>query len=425
MDQKSLIASLSIPCPECGYLLHTEDAVRKHIQSELEKSSKDLQVKMQTQEKLFKEKQAELDKQKADIDSLVEKQLKAKLQLVQQTASKEAKEKISLELEDLKNQINEKQEALQKAQASELELRKAAREVQEKEKNLELEVQRRVQDQVDSEKQAMHESMGQEFQLKLLEKEKQIRDMQVKLEEAKRASLQGSQQNQGEAVEDDIESQLKARYPTDTFDPVPKGAEGADLVHSVRNSSGQVVGTTVIELKNTRTFPGDCIQKLARDQRVLGADAAILITKTLPKDAPPISIIDGVFVVSLSLAVPFISIIRKSIEELSYARATTQGQDEKMKLIYSYLTGPAFKQKITSIVNAFETLMEQHEGEKKYFKKMWASREKMLEQVIDSATGMYGDIEGIAGRILPEVKALALPEVKEVETVLIDGRGDQ
>lgn len=419
------MSQLNVTCPDCGHQFEPADAYHRHVEIEVEKEMKKSREKILEQEKQIKQKQADLEKQKADIDFLVESQLKLKMQSVQQKASKEAQEKIGLELQDLKNQISEKQQALQQAQESELELRKAVREVQEKEKNLELEVQRRVQNQVDTEKQSLHASMEQEFQLKLLEKEKQIKDMQTKLEEAKRASLQGSQQNQGEAIEDDLEAQLKAKYPTDAFDPVPKGVEGADLIQSVRSSFGEIVGTVAIEIKNTKSFSNEWVQKLARDQRVLGADAAVLVTKTLPKDAPPISIIDGVFVVSLPLAVPFISTIRKSIEELSFARATTQGQDEKMKLIYGYLTGPAFKQKITSIVNAFETMKEQHEGEKKYFKKMWAAREKMLEQVIDSAAGMYGDIEGIAGRILPKVDALALPEVKVLQPVLLDGRGDQ
>lgn len=406
------VNKLTVTCPDCGSNFEPADAYRHLVQTEVDVELKKSREKLLEQEKAIKSRQADLELKQKDFDGRVEAELKTKLQAVQEKANKEAKQELSLEMQDLKNQLLEKQKALSTSQTSELELRKAVREVEEKEKNLELEIQRRAQDQVDKEKTSILSGLEQDFNLKLLEKEKQIKDMQSKLEDAKRASLQGSQQNQGEAIEEDIENQLKLKYPTDTFDPVPKGVEGADLIQSVRNSVGEVVGKIVFEVKNTKSYSAEWVQKLSKDQRTLGADAAILVTKTMPKDSPPIFMVDGVFVVSLSIVVPFVSIVRRSIEDLSFARAVTQGQDEKMKLVYSYLTGPAFKQKIMSIVQAFELMKDQHESEKKYFKKMWSAREKMLDQVIDSAAGMYGDIEGIAGRVLPAIEAFDLPAIE-------------
>ena len=42
--------------------------------------------------------------------------------------------------------------------------------------------------------------------------------------------------------------------------------------------------------------------------------------------------------------------------------------------------------------------------------KAWAKREQQIRGVIDSTAGMYGDMQGIAGRSLQEIEGLDFDE---------------
>ncbi len=40
--------------------------------------------------------------------------------------------------------------------------------------------------------------------------------------------------------------------------------------------------------------------------------------------------------------------------------------------------------------------------------KTWSKREKQIQNVIDNTVGLYGDLEGIAGRAMPQIEGLEL-----------------
>jgi hypothetical protein len=44
--------------------------------------------------------------------------------------------------------------------------------------------------------------------------------------------------------------------------------------------------------------------------------------------------------------------------------------------------------------------------ERKVTIKLWAKREEQLNGVLDSTAGLYGDLQGIAGRAMPEIEGL-------------------
>ncbi len=41
--------------------------------------------------------------------------------------------------------------------------------------------------------------------------------------------------------------------------------------------------------------------------------------------------------------------------------------------------------------------------------KQWAKREEQIERVMGATVGMYGDLQGIAGKSLHEIEGLELP----------------
>ena len=79
-----------------------------------------------------------------------------------------------------------------------------------------------------------------------------------------------------------------------------------------------------------------------------------------------------------------------------------------MELLYSYLTGIEFKQRVEAIVEAFTNMDEGLRKERLAFEKIWSEREKQIKKVIANTVGMYGDLSGLV--VLPQIKKLELGE---------------
>jgi hypothetical protein len=80
-----------------------------------------------------------------------------------------------------------------------------------------------------------------------------------------------------------------------------------------------------------------------------------------------------------------------------------------MEMVYQYLTGPRFRHRIEAIVEKFSDMQSDLERERKTMTRLWAKREEQIRGVIDSTAGMYGDLQGIAGRTLQEIEGLDIP----------------
>src|SRR3972149_322825 len=194
--------------------------------------------------------------------------------------------------EALSGQIKEglRSEYELKAKQQELELRKREEEI--KKRASELEVSKKSVDEMvarklDAErekiKQSALEMFSEEHRLRDLEKDKKIADMLRNIEELKRRGEQGSQQNQGEVLELDLEAMLRARFPVDVIEPVAKGVRGAAIIQRVYARAGQLCGSIAWESKRTKAWNDEWVTKLKDDQREVKAELAVIVTEVLPK----------------------------------------------------------------------------------------------------------------------------------------------
>ncbi len=97
-------------------------------------------------------------------------------------------------------------------------------------------------------------------------------------------------------------------------------------------------------------------------------------------------------------------ILRQSLLQVALVRQANEGQQTKTELVYQYLTGSRFRQRVEAIVEAFSTMQEELEKERKVIIKQWAKREEQIERVMTATVGMYGDLQGIAGKSLQEIE---------------------
>jgi hypothetical protein len=308
-------------------------------------------------------------------------------------------------------ELAEEQRKCQEAQQAELELRKEKNALEDRARNLDLEVARRL----GSERQQLAEASRRDFaerhEFELKEKDKLIDDLRRSLEEVRRKSIQGSQERQGEVLEIDMEAELGRRFPQDLVLPVVKGARGADLVHEVRDAALRVCGTIVWETKNTKAWQPAWLDKLKADQRAIGANLAVIVATALPDGIVEFGRIDGVWVAGLRAWPALALALREQLIQVAFAHAAAEGKHEKMECLYHYLAGDQFKSRIEATVEAFAALQRGLDGERRAMERIWKEREKQIERVLANTAGLYGEVRGIVGASVPPVPALELDAV--------------
>ncbi len=400
----------TIICPYCSKEIPLSETlshqIRENLRKEFDKENKEREVDIYKREESIKEQQKEINAAKNLINKQVQEKLKAEEAKLKQSARDEATSSMQIELTDLKAQIAEKDQKMKEAQNNELELRKMARELEEQKNNLQLEVARTIDEEKGKIRQAAIEQFAESQRLKDREKDKQLEDMRITIADLKRKAEQGSMQTQGEVLELDLEQSLKARFPHDIVEPVPKGMRGADILQKVVSPAAQACGTIIWETKRTKAWTDSWIEKLRNDQRDVNAEIAVIVTEAFPRGMQQFGQIEGVWITNPILAGSISAVLREGLIKINQANLASVNKGEKMEILYDYLSGSQFRQKIEAIVSAFGSMKNDLEKEKRVTVKNWAKREKQIEKVIMNTSALYGDMQGIIGASLPEIAML-------------------
>jgi hypothetical protein len=407
----------TIICPKCkNEIKLTEtlaapfiESIRKDYEEELRKKNLEYQEK----DEILKSRESEITKRNKDLDEIVSNRIDEERINIAKQEEEKAKKTVSAEIEqkakqidDLLESINSKDLKLKEAQQTQLDLLKKQRELDDEKRELNLTIEKRVQNELSTEREKAKTEAENSIGLKLREREETIASMQKQIEELKRKSEQGSQQLQGEAQELELESLLKDRFKTDSIEPVPKGECGGDVLHRVVTGNGNICGTILWESKRTKNWSDGWLAKLREDQRNAKAEIAIIITQVLPKEIKGFGFIDNIWVTEPAIAIPVGIALRQSLIDVALARSSTEGLQTKAEIVYQYLTGPRFKHRIQAIVEAFTAMKEDLDKEKKVILKQWAKRDEQIARVMESTVGMYGDLQGIAGKTIQEIEGL-------------------
>lgn len=419
-----MLQETSITCPSCNVEFPlTETLAQPLIAAERAKMQRETQERavaltkheqdLIQRQKALDDLTRKLDDRQHEIDSAVEQKLHAEREVVAKAAEKKAAAAYADRLSAVEQELAEKQDRLAQAENAELALRKERRLLEEEKQRLELEIERRLQSERSRIREATQKEEEQSYLLKLAEKEKVISDMKKQVEELRRKSEQGSQQLQGEVQELELEAMLRTAFPADQIEPVPKGRSGGDLVHKVAGPNGLQCGTILWESKRTRSWSDGWLAKNREDQRLAGANVGAIITVAMPKGVDTFDRLENVWVAAMRCALPLAKALRAALIEAAMAKVMTQGKDEKAELMYRYLTGPLFRNRVSAIVEACVAMQEDLEAEKRAFIKHWAKRERRLELLMSGTAGMYGDLQGLAGRSMPELHGLEVPRLSE------------
>lgn len=413
----------TIICPKCKNEIKLTESLAAPL---IESTKRDYEARMVQKdnalagrEKELREREEAIAKAREAIDAQVNDKLKTERAKISADEAKKARLAMSTDFEQKAKELADLQEVLKFRDAKLAEAQKAQAEILKKERALEdakrelaLNVERGIKEGLAVTREQARKEAEEEQKLKVVEKEQLIAAMQKQIEDLKRRAEQGSQQLQGEVQELELESLLRSKFPRDTVEPVPKGEFGGDALQRVVGPLGQVCGTILWESKRTKNWSDGWLAKLRDDQRTAKAEISVLVTQALPKGVETFDHVEGVWVTHPRVAIPVAIMLRQSLVELAMARQASEGQQTKMEMLYSYLTGPRFRQRVQAIVEAFSNMKEDLDKEKKAITKQWAKRDEQIERVMQATVGMYGDMQGIAGKTLQEIEGLDIKSLQ-------------
>ncbi len=407
----------TITCPNCNSSIEVTEVMsaqlRMQLRQEFEKELRSREAEFAKRETAIKSLQETLTAERNSLEEKVASQvadgLKNQRQKLEADAFTKARESVSIELKDAQSQLNDTRSKLEAAQQLELQMRKERRELEEQKKSLELDVARRIDKERETIRETALRDADEQHRLKDAEKDKRITDLAKEIENLRRKAEQGSQQLQGEVLELDLESLLRQHFPYDEITPVPKGVHGGDVVHLVRDSAGNECGIILWESKRTKNWSDTWLPKLRNDQFAAKAHVAILVSDELPKNVSTFAFINEIWVANRACCIGLALALRSGVLDAAKARRAMVGQQGKMEVLYNYLSSAGFQNRVAGIVEAFVSLRNDLEAEKRAVTKQWAKREKQIEQALNHTSSMYGDLQGIIGGSLQTIESLETP----------------
>ncbi len=379
-----------IKCPNCGTEFELNESLKNEVEKELRGKMMDWQ----------KKKEEEFEKQKTA--------------LINDTLRKATDDTV-VKIKALEEESRIKTQQLQTLQKKELDLLRDKNALEEKQKNMEVEIEKRFLEKRKEIEESAIKKEQEIFDLKTKEYKLQMEQQQKLIEELKRKSEQGSMQLQGESQELLLEEILQSYFPFDIIEEVGKGVEGADCIQVIRNNSGTVCGKIIYESKRTKAWSNGWIDKLKADMRNSGSDVAILVTQVFPKDMEKFGEKDGVWICTFNEVSSVAQLLRSGIIKIYEAQKSQENKGDKMQLLYNYLTGIEFRGQMESIVEGFMAMKQSIMKERIQMEKLWKEREKQLEKVLLSTSGLYGSVKGIAGAGVSNIPLLDGGDENEIE----------
>lgn len=370
------MADQSIACPSCGKRIPLTRALRDEIEASLKEE--------------------------------FERQLETARERARTEADKASAKRHAQNLRELEDRLKEQATALEDARRVELTLRKREQALERQQADLEVTVARAVAGERAKLVAEIEERAAERHRLKDTEKDRQLTDMRRQIEDLKRKADQGSPQLQGEAGEEALESILRNAFPADEISGIGQGIRGADIHQVVVDPRGGRPGSILWECKNARNWSDAWITKLKSDQRSLRADVAVIVTAALPKDCRRFTMVDGVLVTDFACAGALAVVLRSNLLELGQARNAVIRKHDTLELLYRYLSGVEFRQRVEAVVDAFAKMREELEQERRAAERMFARRAKQIDAVTFNVSGMYGDLQGMVPS-LPDLPALNPP----------------
>lgn len=372
---------LSITCPHCQKDISLDEALTHQIQ---EQASIELKQKHK-------------------------KELEEATRLATNNAIKKTAEEFKVNVGNIQKEMDEEKERNKQLTVQISELLEEMRKLRRKDEERDIEMKKKILEEEDKIRLDARKKAEEEQHFKLLEKDKQLQNVLKEVDELKRKAQQGSQQNQGEVLELDLEKKLRETFIYDEINDVGKGKQGADIIQKVKNQTGKQAGIILWETKRA-SWSSSWLPKLREDGRREGATMIILVSETLPKDIKDFGLMEGVLVVSYTNALSMAAILRRSVMQIASAKFAATNKDEKLERLYAYLQSDTFRHRFEAFAEGIREMENDLGSEERAMQKIWGKRKMQIERMRLNSARMYGELQDTMGNALPDIKTFELPE---------------
>ncbi|WP_300669483.1 DUF2130 domain-containing protein [Helicobacter sp. UBA3407] len=407
----------SIKCPNCGKQIDVQAIVYHQIEQKIYQENLESKKQFETEiaqkrkeyKQAFEALQAEQESLQEKVQQATKESLKQERQKLQESLKQEFAQEYQEALKTMQKELEEKSNQVRELNLSKAEIEKLKREKGEIESKIKAQEQERLAQEMASFKEKLHKEIESQNELRFREKEQQLEGLKKQLQEAQRKVEIGSQQLQGEVQELAIEEYLQVQFPLDDIVEIKKGAHGGDCVQIVHTREIPNCGKIYYESKRTKEFQRAWIEKFKADMRKENADVGVIVSQTMPKELERMGLLDGVWICTFEEFKALCAVLREGVIRVQIAQKSQENKQDKMGLLYQYLTSSEFKMQIEAIVEGFTQMQSDLDSEKRAMQRLWKQREKQIQKVLENAIDMYGSIKGIAGNAIGNVKALEIP----------------
>lgn len=350
----------------------------------------------------------ELETSRSEFEELVNAAVAKERDVLATKLRSEAQRAVAIEIADRDEQLTTARAKLKAFETQELDLRRRSRELEERAEQQQLEVDRKIDEERKAIREAALKQADEQAAFKLAERDQKIEALAKQLQEAQRKLEQGSQQTQGDAQEVALETLLTEAFPNDVIERIGKGANGGDVLQHVFDHHGRECGTILWESKRTKRWDGNWIGKAVADQQEIQATCVCIVTAAMPAGVDHIGECSNVWIASWPCAQSAALALRRVLIEASQARVAADGRHTKMELVYNYLSGHEFRNRVRGLVEPYVEMEKDLQSEMRAWHSRLKRRRKQLDRAMISMTGLYGDLQGIIGSSLPQIEGMDL-----------------
>jgi hypothetical protein len=224
---------------------------------------------------------------------------------------------------------------------------------------------------------------------KVLKLTSDLADLQRKLEGKSAHEL-------GEGSEIDLFEQLRSAFEADRIQRVPKGVNGADVIHEVVHN-GRTCGKIVYDAKNRDAWQNGFAVKLNADKLAQGADHAILSSNKFPRDKREIHLQDGVIVAAPARVLAIVEILRDQLIRLHDLRVSNEQRDSKSEELYAFITSEHCRQLIGQVEAQAGKMLDLDAKEVEAHRRVWDQRRKLINAAQKARSDLSFEIDRIIG----------------------------
>jgi hypothetical protein len=137
------------------------------------------------------------------------------------------------------------------------------------------------------------------------------------------------------------------------------------------------------------------------------------VPEPLPKDITHFGVKEDVWVTRYACLPGIAQALRSQLIAVALMRKAGQGKDEKMEVVFKFLTGPEFRNRVQAITETFISMKIDLDKERLVYERQWNLREKKIHRVLLNTAGMYGDLQGLIGPSMQAIPSLEAGEESE------------